>query len=473
MAFLISIWSIAVVVALAVVLKFWSRTGLGFPFASGGFLILVLGSVFGYEFFNIDRGPIPITIDRIMLVLIIGVFAGLCLRRRESIRSLDATDLMIGSLLIVLALSAISTDWSYADNRPLSRLTFYYLMPISLYFVVRHARIDERELRWIAAGIAIFCLYLGATAIFEWRGWHALVYPTYIRDPLLSEFFGRGRGPFLNPVSNGLFLTTGLSVAMLLWWNSKWKGKILVTAAIPAMVVGALATLTRSVWLGMAAGAGLVLWIPASRRQRIGMLFASIGCGLVLLLALGQSLVSFKRDQNVTAEQMAQSAQLRPIFAAVAWDMIKDRPLLGCGLGQYGRARMDYIQEPNTKYELRKAASYLQHNVFLSLLTETGLIGCGLQLLLFARIYLTSWRLWSNPVASNWGRSYALIMIATLTAYLINGMFHDVSIIPMANMLIFFLLAIVANLQSAWSVAIQGQEFMYGTNLRPLIQSAA
>ncbi len=473
MAFLNSIWSIAAVVVLAVAFRFWSRVGFRFPFAIGGFLILVVGSVFGYEFFKIDQGPIPITIDRLLLALIVGGFACLCLRRRESVRSLDATDLVIGALFIVLTFSALSTDWSYANNRPLSRLIFYYLMPISLYFVVKNARIDDRELGWIAAGITVFCLYLGVTAIFEWRGWYSLVFPTFIRDPLISEFFGRGRGPFLNPVSNGLFLTTGLSAAMLLWWNSNWKGRVLAAAAIPALVVGVVATLTRSVWLGMAAGAGLVVWIPGNRRQRAGMMIATVGCGLVLLLALGQSLISFKRDRHVTAEQMAQSAQLRPIFAAVAWDMFKDRPLLGCGLGQYGRARMDYIQEPNTEYELRKAASYFQHNVFLSLLTETGLIGCGLQLLLFIRIYQTGWRLWRNHLASNWARCYALIMIATLTAFLINGMFHDVSIIPMANMLVFFLLAIVGNLQSSYADGIMTYDVSGGADLRPMIQSAA
>lgn len=449
MIFLASIWLIAIGFCLFAALWKWRLVSMPFSFATAGLAVVIIGSVFGYDFFSIDSGPIPITIDRVLLGVLLLLFAGLWLRRRVSIQMLDSTDFAIAALLVVLLLSTFTTQWNFAENRPLSRLVFFYLLPISLYFVVRHCRITELDLKVVATGLSLFCLYLGITAIFEYRGWYGLVFPSYIRDPSYIEFLGRGRGPFLNPVSNGIFLTTGLAAATVLWWHSRWKARVLLTAAIPVIGVGALATLTRSVWLGAAAGIGSVVWLPASRRQRAAMIVAGTLTGLIVVSALGSSLASFKRDKHVTAAEMSQSAQLRPIFAKVAWEMFKERPLLGCGFGQYGRDRLDHITHPGTGYELRKAASYLQHNVLLSFLTETGLVGCLVLCVVLLRSGQIGWRLWRRKDATSWQRSYGLIVIAWLAAFLINGMFHDVSIIPMGNTLMFYLLGIVANLYSA------------------------
>jgi hypothetical protein len=41
-----------------------------------------------------------------------------------------------------------------------------------------------------------------------------------------------------------------------------------------------------------------------------------------------------------------------------------------------------------------------------------------------------------------------LLTLAALGVYFINGMFHDVSLIPMANMTLFFLAGVTAGLRS-------------------------
>ena len=116
--------------------------------------------------------------------------------------------------------------------------------------------------------IVLFGIYLALTAVAESRGWYSLVFPTYIRNEELIEFLGRGRGPFMNPVSNGIYITVCLGAAMLLFWHSRSTMKLAALAALPILAIGVLATLTRSVWLGMGIGAGLIAWLPAKRRQR-------------------------------------------------------------------------------------------------------------------------------------------------------------------------------------------------------------
>ena len=67
---------------------------------------------------------------------------------------------------------------------------------------------------------------------------------------------------------------------------------------------------------------------------------------------------------------MEQSAQLRPLFAIVAMNMFHDRPLFGCGFGQYAREKYPYLQDPYSGRPLANTKYLMQHNVFLAYLTE-------------------------------------------------------------------------------------------------------
>ena len=436
----------AVVIAKRLSLKPITRVSFAIP----GVAVLIVGSVFGHDFFNIDSGPIPLTFDRMLLAVLFGVFAFLLFSGRTSIRLPDATDGLIIALLGVLLFSALLTDWSYANNRPISRWLFFYLVPAMLYFLIRNTNLNDKDLKWVSIAFVGFGIYLALTAIFESRGWYGLVFPTYIRNEAIIEFLGRGRGPFMNPISNGIYITCCCGAAFLLFWHERSKARFLVLAAIPILFAGALATLTRSVWLGLGLGIGLIFWLPAKRKQR-GMMVVAAGLGLVVLFGISGSVVKFKRDKHVTENEMTESAQLRPIFAVVAYKMFQERPFRGCGFGQYGRARLAHLQDPHSKYPLRKAKEYLQHNVFLSFLTETGLIGLSLLLLLLLKGVQVSVLLFRNKEATTWARGYSLLLMCILIAYCVNGMFHDVSIIPMGNMLLFFVLAIVANQEAAYA----------------------
>ena len=84
------------------------------------------------------------------------------------------------------------------------------------------------------------------------------------------------------------------------------------------------------------------------------------------------------------------------------------------------------------------ARPYVQHNVFLALLTETGAVGLGLWLMTIGLWARNGWRLWASKRAPIWARQHGLLLLALIVAYTVNGMFHDVGIITMANMLLFF-----------------------------------
>jgi O-antigen ligase len=99
---------------------------------------------------------------------------------------------------------------------------------------------------------------------------------------------------------------------------------------------------------------------------------------------------------------------------------------------------------------LEKAGPYIQHNVLLNYLAELGLIGTGLFVIVLALWLGNAWSLWSDRKNPLWMRQYGLLFLAFFTNYFVNGMFHDVTLIPMMNMILYFLSgAVVAIRQDA------------------------
>ncbi len=175
--------------------------------------------------------------------------------------------------------------------------------------------------------------------------------------------------------------------------------------------------------------------------------------GLLIVGTGWESLLSFKRDKDLSAEATAESVKLRPILATIAWQIFCDRPLLGVGFGQYKEENIYYTADRSYDLPLEKARRYVQHNVFLSLLAETGLAGMGSFVAMLGVWGFHAWQLWRTPTAPSWARQQGLLFLALLGCYLPNGMFHEVSLIVMVNMLLFFMAGLTEGLSMTYGPA--------------------
>jgi O-antigen ligase len=281
------------------------------------------------------------------------------------------------------------------------------------------------------------------------------VFPKYIGSPAFTEFLGRARGPFLNPVANGFVMSIGLCAALLWWPRLGRASQLLLVAAIgPLFAWGIYSTLTRSAWMGAALGTLVVVVLALPRWWRPAVLAAAAAACALAVTVGWDNLMTFERDKGVEAELTAESAKLRPILATVAWHMFQDRPIAGCGFGQYSAEMPAYLSDRTSNLPLEKGRAFVQHNVFLALLTETGLLGMGLFVALLALWTRGAWRLWRSATAPLWVRQMGLLFLAVIAIYLPNGMFHDVAIIAMVNMFLFFLAgATMALVTSGWAEA--------------------
>ena len=409
--------------------------------------VILVGSCLGYDFYHRSFGPIPVTVDRILWGLLICQFVWTYFLRQADPKPIDRFDIIVLGLAILLTVSTLTHDWRYRDNMPMSRLLFFNLMPIGLFFAVRHSRLRLADIRMVFVALAGFGFYLAFVTIAEWREWYGLVFPRYIVTTDQVEFLGRGRGPFLNPVATGFYLIVCMAAAILCWPRAHRIQRVIIGGVTILCLAGVYATLTRSVWLSAFVALAIVVWIPAPNRWK-GALLGSGTIAIALAVGLfANSFNSFKRDKYVSAAEMSQSVALRPMLAHVAIEMVKDRPMLGHGFGQYTKAKRLYHQDPKTNLPLKQVIPYMQHNVFLSYATELGLVGMTLLIgLLFGAVH-SAWQLYRSSEEREF-RGVALLVFTAVLTFVINGSFHDLTIIPMIGSLFFFVLALQSNAMS-------------------------
>jgi O-antigen ligase len=424
----------------------------------GGLLAVMLAGVcFSVPFFKLPLGALPLTVDRILLVVLVAQYV---LFRRwgwADPKPLGKPEILFCLFTAWMIVCTFLGDWAAANYLPVSWLIIYYLMPFTVYWIARQTPLTERSVLALLACASLFGVYLAATALAEYFQAWSLVFPSYIVTTAAEnklEFIGRGRGPLLNPIGNGVLLTICLGAALMWWPRLGRPRQLLLLPAIALIVAGIGCSMTRSVWMSGLLALALCIGLGMPRNWRLPVLGGGLLAAVLVAATQWENLVTFKRDRNLTAQQTADSVHLRPVLARIGWNMFLDHPLFGCGYAQYQSEHFNYVSDRSTDLPLEKGRGYIPHNVIFSLLTETGLLGLGLFLAVATMWGLDAWRLWRTAATPLWARQMGLLFLVALGAYFVNGMFHDISVVPMANMTLFFLAGATAG-------------------LRPLVQPAA
>jgi len=368
-------------------------------------------------------------------------------------------EILLVAFLAVLTASTFSHDWQVNNCQPVAWLIVYYLMPATMYWIARQIKYSEGTVLALLGGLALFGVYLAVTSLAEYLQAWGLVFPTYIATTAadkMTEFVGRGRGPLLNPIANGVLLAACFGSALMWWPRLGRAGQLALLGATLLFLAAFYCTLTRSVWMGGILVLAMAVGLALPWNWRLPLLGGGLAAVVLLAATHWDELLMFKRDEALGADKTAESVELRPILAKVAWEMFLDRPLLGCGYYQYKTEHLNYLSDRSSSLPLERARGFIPHNVALSLLTETGLVGLGLFAAMLFYWARDAWRLWRNAALPLWARQVGLLLLIALGVYLTNGMFHDVSVLPMANMTLFFLAGATAALRPLTGEPLRG-----------------
>jgi len=415
---------------------------------AGCLVLLVIGYCFGHSLISFDLGRLPLTLDRLALGgLIIAYFVQRWLGTADP-KPPTRTDVAMLALAAWLTLRTLTTDWSHdAEGKyaAIWRLMAGFLMPMIIYWIVRQSRVTQRGVTGVYALLTVFGVYLAVTGLAEIAGQWWLVYPTYIRDPDMGIHFGRARGPMLQSQSLGLYLGMCLLCAWI--WRPRLSrvGQLVLIPLFLAFLAAIYCTYTRCVWMGVGLGGLVVLALSLRGKWRPLVVGSICAAGLLVAVLNWEGLIAIKREDGVVAAR--SSAQMRLSFTYVSWTMFLDRPLLGHGFGRYAEAVRPYLQDRATDLNLESLRDLCHHNTFLSLLTETGLIGMALYLIVLAGWGRGAWCMWRDRSAPDWVRRHGLLMLGALGVYCCPAMFFDLTLSPHDHWMFFFLAGVTAALR--------------------------
>lgn len=414
----------------------------------GAALVLVASYVIGHEFWHTKVGPLPVTLDRLALGGLVVAAAVQWRLGRLKLKRLAGSDWLLIGLIGLLGVSAVwsgSPEIMRGESTVSGRLLASYLLPALLYFIVREAPITRREWMALLACFAALGVYLSLTALCEIGSKWSFVFPRYIADPNLGIHFGRARGPGLNAASLGIYLTACLWCAWTLVGQSSRRGwQLVLLALLPLMALGVFYTYTRSTWIGLAASGLVVAAFRIPRRWLLPAFGGAAIAGTLVMAILWTSVMGLKREG--TAAEAEHSVNQRESFAYVSWQMFKDHPLLGVGFGHFYEAKLPYLSDRRQQVELESIRGLDHHNTFLSVLVETGLVGLTAFIAVLAAWSRQAWRLANDAARPSWARAQGVLMLAVVVNYLCSAVFHDLTLVPSQQWLLFLFAGLTVNL---------------------------
>jgi O-antigen ligase len=419
----------------------------------GCFALLLATVCFGRNTLGFNVGPIPMSIDRLLVFGLIALYVvQRCLGRTQP-KPLRICDYILFAFAAVITVSALTHDFKLPTEQsttPIYRLLFGYWIPILVYWVARQSDLNEHNLTRFYCMMVGLGTYLAVTGLLEITGQWSFVLPRYIADPTLGIHFGRARGPMLNSVYFGMYVS--ICTFVLATLMRKLRPPAIGMAVLLACIflTAIYFTYTRSIWLGVVIGIGVLGYFAFDLSMRPLMLVATLLIAVILSVLNSNYLIAMERDMS--SEETRKSSMSRVITAYVSWQMFKERPLLGCGFGQYPVEKNRFLSDRDTNLRLEQIRNFVNHNSFLSLLTETGAIGLALFVSLLISWAKVAIQILQRGTAPAWACAHAVLFLCCLGVYVVQFALHPLSYSPLPNLIVFLMAGIAMGLQHVTEV---------------------
>jgi hypothetical protein len=355
---------------------------------------------------------LPIAIQQTLLGCALGFLAyvGWC-KKGLPATPLDRPLLGFLAVLLIAALFCPSVFSSLIGLRK--------LWLVGAFFVVYHLLVSPRE-AWrlislsvlVAVGIGVYSIiqhYTGIDLDNSLRG----------KAPNLTPFwFGREEGfraqalfPSGITYAHNLVFPLTIVTVWLAEPSATWQKRLLLFVGWGCLVFALLFSLTRGVWLAYLFVLGLLAVVKGGRTA-LGVAVGVVLLGVALLVSnpgvRERAAQMFDLDVNLPRSQ---------IWLANI-DMIKERPVLGWGYGNYKRFR-------NAYYQRRPQANTTAHahNNFLQMGVDIGLVGLAAFLWLFWSILIRGWRAYRRlPSEAEHLHTVALGGTLSIVGFLVGGL---------------------------------------------------
>jgi putative inorganic carbon (hco3(-)) transporter len=339
---------------------------------------------------------------------------------------------LLAATVIYAAVSAAAAGTLTDKDSAITLFERFGILEFGLLLVAPIAFREARHREALLVALVALGGYLGLVAVGEVSGLNQLVFPRYILNPAVGIHFTRGRGPFLEAVTNGtaLYLCGVAAAIAVVRWRSA-AARLAAGIVVVMCAVGIVGTLERSVWLGAVIATSVMMLAHRSTRA---YLLPALASGAVLALAV----LAFLPGLKAKAVQRANNRGTvydRLNLAHAGLGMVQARPLLGFGWASFKRRSGPFFEQ-NPNYPLT-ASDEIIHNLFLTYAAELGLVGLTLWAACLIWGVGSALLIRGPPSLAHWR---ALLMAFTVM-YVVVGNFVFPQVFP--NLMIWLLAGVV------------------------------
>ncbi|MCE5327563.1 MAG: O-antigen ligase family protein [Planctomycetaceae bacterium] len=341
---------------------------------------------------------------------------------------------MLG-MLVYCAISASAHGWT-ADaavilQPPYFRYIGGLMFPAVMFFLMYNSARSERQVSVglvLIAAFGWYALYIGYLQYFAnagyWAGARDFIFPSYINNPEVEAgiHFARSRGPFYSAIPQGTLMVLLFFIDLFLIRRARGLTRGLAFLQAVLTLPGVFFTGLRAAYLCFLV-CGLIWLIWGGRRG--GML--KLASGLVALLLLTglfwQNLQQTDRLKGGVAE--VSPIEDRIALLKITWQIAQEHPFTGVGYGRFAEARQSLEQDPTAR---TLPPEMMQHNVFLAILAETGILGLALLVAMLVLMFRESLQLYRKLPADAPGllsRPLVVLFWVALANYVTISMFND------------------------------------------------
>ncbi len=425
-------WAVGAV-ALAAVMAFWAARR---DITMWAWVWVLSYGLLDWPEWRIEiTGFFNLTVPRIIFLIALGAYGLFFILHRRRLHFDRALYWWMLALLVYVAFSASTTGWiartEGVETAPYYRFLGSLLLPFIMFYLLCNSCSNEKQIRRALVLISIYgwyALYIGylqyaAINGAEWA--RSFIWPSYINDPEFGIHYDRARGVFAGATPQAVLMVSLFYIDLYLIRKMKglYRGFLILQAILVPPAV--FFTMLRSAYLAFLI-CGLLWLLLAGNKQYRWMKAA----GLLLLVGIFVY-ASWERLSSTDRATggVAQRGPVRSRFILVqqTWNIMAETPMMGVGFGHFVDKQMSMPRDPG-QLASEPTGVLVQHNLFLNMLAETGLIGFALIVIVFFLLWRQSYQLYKKIPPDAHGdvsREFVVLFWLILVNYLTDAMFRD------------------------------------------------
>ena len=339
--------------------------------------------------------------------------------------------LVIGVITIV----AFAFNMKSGFLSPIFRISSTHILGLLLIFwiVLSHpqAALIGRDRNWLFTFIQIWVLLLLAGILLNTPRRHQVLMWAFSISTLISAVIAIQQGGFLEEIditlrATGLaqgantaaryFVICFVFLFYLITISKSPFVRLFASAGLVVTFLGVFYTVSRTGMILLAVALVMIFYLNSKFKYRLHITYIST-IALLVLMVFSSSIFPFVLGIVPSISHGTDTMGLRYALWDAAWQMWQDHPLSGVGIGMFPGQLRFY---PNPKYLGYFQKGLVAHNMYLSMLAETGIIGFGLFITLLINSFQNFWR--AGSIEDPAIKSLVNIWLTIFVVILLGGM---------------------------------------------------